>query len=229
AHFAQEDWESSLHRIDTMLEVQRALERPAEDNARILINRANVLGALGRFGEAQIELEDCLQVFQHDRARSVRVLSSLAILFYEQGDMPQAVRQERRALTLCEQLPGPNDRAISHNNLAYYLERTGVSSAIAESSRHRLAALIYFLVARLGQNLQTWLGQYAFDFRRAHDAGTPLAVPRVAELLADPAFRPLDDWLRRRQVDVDEVQVVVDQYLEMARQAALEQSTEQSP
>jgi hypothetical protein len=42
-------------------------------------------------------------------------------------------------------------------------------------------------------------------------------------LLADTAFRPLDDWLRQQQVGVGELQAAVDQYLERARQAALEQ------
>jgi hypothetical protein len=65
------------------------------------------------------------------------------------------------------------------------------------------------------------LHNYAIDFRRAHDAGTPLTVPRVAELLADPAFSPLDDWLRQRPADVAEVQAAVDEFLEQARQAAL--------
>jgi hypothetical protein len=119
-------------------------------------------------------------------------------------------------------LPDPESRAISHNNLALYLERSGAPSALAESPRHRLAALIYLLVAGLGQYLQTTLRDYAIDFRRAQAAGTLLTVPRVADLLADPAFRPLDDWLRQRQADVAEVQAAVDQALDMARQAALE-------
>jgi tetratricopeptide (TPR) repeat protein len=229
AHFAQQDWAAALPRIDAMIEVERALERPAEEIAIPLMNRANVLGRLGRFGEAQAELEACLQLFQHDPARSARVLSSLADLFDEQGDVAQAIRQQRRALALREQLPDPRDRSYSHYNLALYLERSGAPSALAESPRHELAALIYFLVAGLGQHMQTSLGNYARRFRRAHAAGTPLAVPRVAELLADTAFRPLDDWLRRRQVDVDELQAAVDQLLEQVRQAALEQSTEQSP
>jgi hypothetical protein len=46
----------------------------------------------------------------------------------------------------------------------------------------------------------------------------------MANLLADPAFRPLDDWLRQHQADVSEVQTAVDYFLEMARQAALEQT-----
>ena len=57
------------------------------------------------------------------------------------------------------------------------------------------ADAIYQLAAGLGRDLQTSLRNYAIDFRRAHAASTDLAVPRVAELLADPAFYPLDQWL----------------------------------
>jgi tetratricopeptide (TPR) repeat protein len=154
---------------------------------------------------------------------SATTLSSLANLFDDQGDVPQAITQQRRALALHAQLPDPGDRAISHNNLAEYLKRHGTPAALAESPRHQLAALIYRLVAGLGQDLQTSLGNYARGFRSAQAAGTPLLVPRVAELLADPAFQSLADWLRQRQVDVDEVQAAVDQTLEQVRQAALGQ------
>ena len=187
------------------------------------MNRAVELGRLGRFGEAKAELEECLQVFQNDPAMRARVLSSLAELFDEQGDVPQAIVQERRALALREQLPDPSDRAISHHNLANYLERSGTPSALAESSRHQLAALVYRLVSGLGQDLQTSLHNYAVRFRRAHAAGTPLVVPRVDELLADPAFHPLKEWLRLRQADMADVQAAVDGFLEQARQAALKQ------
>ncbi len=223
ADVARQDWASALRRIDTVLEVKRALQRPAEDIALDRMNRANVLGRLGRFGEARAELEACLPLFQNDTTRSARTLSSLANLFGEQGDVAQAITQERRALALCEQLPDPRDRAISHNNLANYLERQGALAALAEAPRHRLADLIYCLVAELGQNLQTSLRNYAIHFHRASDAGTDLAVPRVAELLADPAFHPLVQWLHQRQVDVAELQTAVDQVLEQVQQAALEQ------
>lgn len=46
-------------------------------------------------------------------------------------------------------------------------------------------------------------------------------VPSVGELLTDPAFQPLEQWLRQRQVNIAELQAAVDQYLEQARQAAL--------
>ena len=223
ADFAQKDWQSALRRIDSILEVKRALERAEEDIAVDRMNRANVLASLGGFGEAKAELEACLEVFQNDPARRAKVLGSLASLFGKQGDVPQAIIQERRALALCEQLPDPADRAVSHGSLANYLERSGTPSALAESARHQLAALFYSLVAGLGQDLQTSLHNYAIDFRRAHAACSTLAVPRVAELLADPAFRPLADWLRQRQADVSDIQAAVDQFLEQARQAALGQ------
>jgi tetratricopeptide (TPR) repeat protein len=139
---ALNNWESALGRTDAVLEVKRGLHRPAEDIARSRMNRAVELGRLGRFGEAKAELEECLQLSQNDPARRARVLIALAILFYEQGDVLQAIAQERRALALCEQLPDPSDRAISHHNLANSLERSGNPSALAESSRHRLADLV---------------------------------------------------------------------------------------
>ncbi|MGH2358741.1 MAG: CHAT domain-containing protein [Candidatus Limnocylindria bacterium] len=223
AHFAHEDWEPALRRTDAVLEVKRALERPVEDIAIDRVNRAVVLMKLGRYPEAKAELEDCLQVFHNDPPMRAKVLSSFADLFDKQGDVGQAITQERRALALREVLPDPQDRAISHNNLANCLERSGMPSAVAESPRHQLAALVYQLVAGLGQDLQTMLRNYAVDFRRARDAGTALCVPRVAELLADPAFRPLDDWLRQRQADVGELPAAVDRFLDLARQSVLNQ------
>jgi hypothetical protein len=55
-------------------------------------------------------------------------------------------------------------------------------------------------------------------FRSAHAAGAVLTVLCVAELIADPVFRPLDQWLRRRQVNPAELQAAVNQFLEQARQ-----------
>jgi tetratricopeptide (TPR) repeat protein len=221
ADFARQDWESALRRLDAVLEVKRALQRPAEDIAADRTNRANVLGRLRRFGEARAELEACLQLFQNNPADRSLVLSSLADLFDEQGDVEQAIIQQRRALALCEQLPDPVDRAGSHHNLATYLGRQGTPPALAESPRHQLAALIYRLVAGLGQHLQTTLHNYAIRFRRARAAGTEPFVPRVADLLAEPAFHPLEQWLLQRQVPLDDLQATVDQFLDQARQAAL--------
>ncbi len=220
ADFAREDWESALGRLDQVLQVKRDLNRPDEDIASDRTNRANVLNKLDRFAEARTELEACLETFRNNPTNSAKVLSSLADLFNKQGDVPQAITQQRRALALCEKLPDPADRAISHNNLGNYLERSGNSSDLAETPRHQLAALVYFLAADVRQHVQTLLRNYAISFRRAHAAGTELTVPRLAKLLNDPAFEPLEQWLRQRQVDPDELQTAIDQLLTQVRQAA---------
>ena len=232
AHTAQRDqagWESALLCVDAALEVKRALHRAAEDIAHTRVNRANLLASLGRFGEAKNELEECLQVFQNDLPRTANVLGSLGNLFCEQGDMPEATKQVGRALAIRNQLPDPQGRAASHHNLATCLERIGTPIALAESRHHQLADLVYCLVSGLGESLQASLGNYAVRFRLAHVAGTPLVVPRVDELLADPAFHPLNEWLRFRQADLDAVQAAVDGFLERTRQLALEKTKSSGP
>ena len=223
AYRAQKDWAAALGKTEAILAVEQALQRPAEDIAQTRMNRAVELGQLRRFGEAQAELEACLEIFQHNPVVKARVLGSLASLFDDQGDLPQAITQGRRALARCEQLPDPGDRAISHNNLAIYLDRSGSPDALAAASRHRLAALVYRLVAGMGQALQTYLGNYAIFFRLAQAAGTSLAVPTLADLLADPAFAPLATWLTQRQVDPASLQAAIDDLLAQAQQAALSQ------
>jgi tetratricopeptide (TPR) repeat protein len=220
AHEAQENYESALRRVDAMLEVERALCRPAEDIAAERMNRANVLVRLGRHSDAQSELEACLQIFRNDPPRRAAVLSSHANLCYDRGEVPQAITQVRRALAIFDQLPDPTDRATSHDNLACYLHRSGTPSAVAEAPRHRLSALVYRLVSGLRLDLQTSLYNYVVEFRLAHAAVTPVVVPRLAELLAESAFRPLDDWLGQRGVSIDELQVKVNRLVEMAQNTA---------
>jgi tetratricopeptide (TPR) repeat protein len=223
AYRAQADWAAALGKTEAILAVKQALQRPAEDIAQTRMNRAVYLGQLRRFGEAQAELEACLEIFQQNPTQKARVLGSLANLFDDQGDLPQAIAQVRRALALRQQLPDPGERAISHYNLAIYLDRSGSPTALAAASRHQLAALVYFLVAEMGQALQTLLGSYAVLFRRAQAAGTPLAVPTLADLLADPAFHPLATWLTQRQVDPASLQAAIDDFLAQAQQTALSQ------
>ena len=221
AHRAKNDWSAALRRTESMLEVLRALGRAAEEIARHRMNRAVELGRLQLFPEAQAELEDCLAVFRNDPLMRSKVLSSLASLFNQQGDYAQAIAQERRALALHEQFPDPVARAISQNNLGDYLRSHQTSVDLAEAPKRDLAALSYNLVAEVGVGLQISINNYGAEFQRAHATGTELIVPRVAQLLADPAFEPLAQWLRERQVDVDELQSAVDQFLEKAKQIVL--------
>jgi hypothetical protein len=81
--------------------------------------------------------------------------------------------------------------------------------------------LLYRLSAGLHQHLQTSLGNYVRAFRRAQEAGSELVVPQLGELLADPAFAPLAEWLAQRQVDPGELQQQVDQIMELCQQQTL--------
>ena len=135
----------------------------------------------------------------------------------ERIDLPGAVARDRRALARRERASDPADRAAAHAGLADALERTAIPPAVAEAHRHRLAALVYLLEGSLGEPFNILLAGYASRFRRAAAAGEWLAVPRLTEVLADPAFAPLDDWLRDHAADVAVLQTAVDFYLEQAR------------
>ena len=75
---------------------------------------------------------------------------------------------------------------------------------------------IFTSLNNLGQDLTTSLENYSRGFFQAKASGSSLAVPRVAELIADSSFRSLDDWLQERQIDIGDIQIQVDQFLERA-------------
>ncbi|MET0878580.1 MAG: tetratricopeptide repeat protein, partial [Tardiphaga sp.] len=217
ARIAVEQWEVALRQTDAILAIRMALKYPIEDIAIYWRNRATILIELGRFGEAQTALQACLQVFTDDPINRARTLHTLADLFREQGDLQQAILQGRRAHALFDTLPSPDDRSASHNNLANYLRSSGQASAIAEAACHRLAALVYAVTADLGWRLENALHNYVFDSQESGQKVDP--EPSLERLLADPAFHPLDVWLRQREVDIMEVQAVIREYLTALRNA----------
>ncbi len=221
AHLALRDWETALDRVDRILALKRALGRPTEDIGRDMMNRGNVLRRLNRFAEAKAEFEACLEIFQNDPLRKARTLGSLANLFDLQGDRPHAIELGRRALAGHELRPDPQEIAIAHSNLANYLDIRAEAKDREEAAMHRVAALAYFLEADLEVHLPMLMRNYGPHFLAAHLAGHKLAIPRVAEILANPAFAPLETWLRGRRVELVELQARVDQFLERAREAAL--------
>lgn len=221
AHSDSKAWPRALRHLEFALQLELQIGQPEEAIAATRVNRANVLIHLKRFNEARAELEGCLQLFQGNWGRCASIRSLLAVLSYKQSDIEQAIVQERRALALRDQEQDPKERAISHNNLANFLGRSGSAALVAESSRHQLAALAYRLVAGLGQHLQTSFLSYVVCFHRAHAAGMGLPVPSLAELLTGPAFRPLEEWLREQREDLVELQAALDEILEQARQVAL--------
>ena len=220
ANYALRQWETALKRIDAAIEIKRALKRPPEDIAKDRLNRANMLRVLKRHGEAKLEFEACLDIFENDPANRAKVLGSLASLYDEVGDLAEAITQQRRCLTLANALPDPTGRAGSHQNLGIYLEKAGGQQNLAESGSHGLAALGYFFATGSTELLKTTLHNYVIDFRTAASARTEPNIPPLAELLDDPAFAALKEWLAQRQVDLDDLQVAIDELLDQARRAA---------
>lgn len=76
--------------------------------------------------------------------------------------------------------------------------------------------MVYFLATGSTQRLKTTLNNYVIVFRAAASVGTEPNIPRLAELLADPAFAALKEWLVHRQVDLDKLQATIDQFLDQA-------------
>jgi tetratricopeptide (TPR) repeat protein len=218
------DMESAIRRTEETLEIRYILKH---SEMEIAIDRFNLAKKLthipSRYGEARMELEDCLRIFKSRPDWTAKVLCCLADLFGRQGDITEAITQQRRALAICQGLPDPSDCGHSHDSLASFLKRLNIPSAASEAKFHQLAAMIYFLVASIERRLQASLNDYRDDFCHAHTDGTVLAVPKVADVLADTSFHTLRQWLIQRQVDMDELQSTVDHLLDLVRQEALSQ------
>ena len=220
AHFARQDWPAGQEVIEAVLSVKRQLQRPPDDIAGSLMDRANILRNLGQFHAAKAELEACHDLFAENPIAQLRVISSLGRVWHELGDAQQAIYQEQRVLARHEYLSDPVERAISHNNMANYLAALGGRAEQEQASCHLLAALVYRWVAELHQHCQITLDEYVIEFRRAEAQEKELVVPRISYLLHVPAFASLVKWLQSRRPDWDALQAELDVLLEVTRARA---------
>jgi tetratricopeptide (TPR) repeat protein len=146
-----EKWETML---DLTAEIVQFTQQRGADEVEIARTRFNDYGPLlrlGRYGEARKLLEYCRAV--DEQAHDLTVLgvdfSALAELEYREGHREEAVRFEKTALRYGYKAGHPHGCAISHNNLASYLEPTGATRE--EVLAHRLAdALLCFQSASGG-------------------------------------------------------------------------------
>ena len=118
--------------------------------ARTRFNDYGPLLSLGRYDDARALLCDCRAVFEAERDIEMLggVYSALADLEYKTGGRAEAVRFEEVALGYSYQAGEPESCAISHNNLAIYLERQGADPATVLA--HRLAAAVICLPEPVG-------------------------------------------------------------------------------
>jgi tetratricopeptide (TPR) repeat protein len=211
-HRALEHWQDCLDLLTETEQVQQACGESEHALARARFNRYGPLIKLGRLDEAQLVLEGCLQVQTNvgDLTEQAKILTALANVWQERGDVLRAIELQRQSLAISERLLNPEDLAIYHGNLSIYLHTVG---QIEKGARHRLAGMVYDIVTGNQQGLNQHLRNLAFDLQQAKEKGTTYPLPRLNELLQQPEFSTLRRWLAELGVEVGELQGRVDEVL----------------
>ncbi len=196
-----EQWERALALNAEILRYREERGAGALELARTRFNDYFPLLRLRRFEEARALLLACRAVYEAERAipQLGRVYSALADLEDKVGDRAAAVRFQQTALGYAYQAGAPEDCAISHHNLANYLERQGADPALVLA--HRLADAVICL--------QTQSGGLATSLRNLAKTDLPPAPPSFEEVVArveemeGVRFRALFERLPRRVPDGD--------------------------
>jgi hypothetical protein len=218
-----ERWEAALAFSAEIVKVKQERGAGELEMARTRYNEYGPLLRLGRYAEAHALLRDCRAVFETARHIEMlgRVYSALASLEDKTGSGTAAVRFEEVALGYRYQDGEPDSCALSHHNLANYLERQGTDPATVLA--HSLAAATICL--------QTQSGRLLSAVRTLATAALPPTPPAFAavanrvEAVAGVRFRALFDSLPRTAPDGDAALAVVWQLVqeEQRRQEAEQQ------
>jgi tetratricopeptide (TPR) repeat protein len=209
AHLSQENWQECLNLLEETEEVERARGAGEHEIARTRFNRYFPLIRLQKLTEAKETVEGCLEVYKRwdDLTGQSKALYALSDIWDELGDLRHAIELARQALSVCNSLPNPEDRAISHGNLSVYLHKKG---NVEEGARHLFAGLVYYIVTGNQQRLGNALRNLSNRMQEARQQGREYPLPKVRELLAGDEFITLRGWLEGFGVDADAVQGVVD-------------------
>jgi hypothetical protein len=131
-------------------------------------------------------------------------------------DLECAIALARQALSIMNALPQTSDRSTTHATLALLLRDQGDLDA---GARHALAELVYTVVS--GRGLNFTLHNLRVALKRHPDA-VPFA--RLAELLADPEFAPVRDFLDERQIDTEALQGEIDRLVAHVKASLTQQA-----
>jgi len=211
ANKISENWERCLSLLLEAEQLGRDLGKGGVELAQTRFNQFPSLLKLGRLDEAQLVVESCLDEFitkQHTQGQ-VMALGALAHIWRERGEISKAIDLSRQVLLLYNSYSDPIDRARSHCNLAWYLGETG---NLHEAARHQLADIIYCHVSGHRQSLMSAIANLIEFNTRATQAGHRYKLPRLADLLADPEFNALKQFLTSRNIDFDDLQASIDAY-----------------
>ena len=150
AALGSQRWETALALNAERVKVMQAHGAEALEMARARYNDYGPLLRLRRYDDARALLLSCRAVFEAERHIEMlgKVYSALAHLEFETGGRAAAVRFGEVGLGYTYQAGEPEDFAISHNNLATYLERQDVDPTTVLA--HRLAAAAIRLQVQSG-------------------------------------------------------------------------------
>ncbi len=139
AAMRSEQWEIVLALNAESLHYQRLRGADEVELAQTAFNDYGPLLRLKRYREARALLEYCRAIEENvgGIAYLGRIYSALADLEDAEGNRPAAARFEQLALRYRYQAAQPEDCAISHHNLANYLERSNAAPEMVLA--HRLA------------------------------------------------------------------------------------------
>ena len=169
-------WQQALALNADMVQLRAVRGATALERARTRYNDYFPLLRLQRVDDARKLLQECRKVFEDERQVEMlgKIYSALADLEDKMGDRATAVRFEELALGYKYQHGDPEGCAVSHHNLANYLEREG--DDLARALAHRLADATIMVQTRSG-GLSTTL-------HNLRHVNLPPAPPPFAEVVA---------------------------------------------
>jgi hypothetical protein len=194
-------WEAALALNAEIMASKRARGADALAQARARFNDYSPLLGMKRYAEARELLQGCRAVYEAERDVTYLggVYSALADLESRIGGQAEAAGFEKAALGYRYRANKPEGCAISHNNLADYLEREGAAPAAAMA--HRLAAALIFLQIQSGRLPNTVQNLASSDLPTTPPPFDTV-VDRV-ESVAGVRFRALFEGLPRTAPDGD--------------------------
>jgi hypothetical protein len=207
-----ERWEVALALNAEIVSVTQARGADALELARTRFNDYGPLLSLGRTADARRLLLECRAVYEAERdvVRLGKVYGALADLEDETGDRAAALRFTEVALGYSYQADQPEDCAITHDNLASYLEHQGADPDAILA--HRLAACVI--------GLQIQWGEFSRHLRNLANSDLPPAPPPFAavtdrvEAVEGVRFRALFERLPRTAPNGDAALAAVWQLVE---------------
>jgi hypothetical protein len=212
-----ERWQAELNLLEEIESVQRALRESDVELARSHSRQSEPLMELGWLDDAQRVLENCLLIFRSAglAAEEARCLSMLANVWNKRNEPSEAIALARQALAVFNTLPDPANRAVSHGSLSIYLTNAGQH---AEATVHCLAAGAYVVGIGRGDYLVTWRQNLGIHARRALANGTRYTLPRLDDVLAQPASDTLRQFLESHGIDRAALQAEIDWIVDQAHE-----------